>query len=68
MRFRFGSEFGDFGGGMASSEGVFSAISVAAVVEDVLRRHGTRLSDTGLASRKAEEAGEKRFSLDPSKT
>ncbi|OAY83717.1 Kinesin-4 [Ananas comosus] len=46
---------------MASSEGVFSAISVAAVVEDVLRRHGTRLSDTGLASRKAEEAATRRY-------
>lgn len=32
----------------------FSAVSV---VEDVLQKHGTRLSDIDLASRKAEEAG-----------
>jgi hypothetical protein len=30
--------------------------SVAAMIEDVLQQHGTRLSDRGLASRKAEES------------
>lgn len=30
--------------------------NIASVVEDVLQQHGTRLSDVGLASRKAEEA------------
>ncbi|XP_072961230.1 kinesin-like protein KIN-14F [Typha angustifolia] len=43
-----------------ASEGHFS-ISVASVVEDVLRQHGTRLSDLDLASRKAEEAGARRY-------
>lgn len=31
-------------------------VLLASVVEDVLQQHGTRLSDRGLASRKAEEA------------
>lgn len=39
-----------------ASEGILS-ISVASVVEDVLKQHGSRLSDIDLASRKAEEAG-----------
>lgn len=30
--------------------------NIASVVEEVLQQHGTRLSDMGLASRKAEEA------------
>jgi hypothetical protein len=30
--------------------------SVASLIEDVLQQHGTRLSDRGLASRKAGEA------------
>jgi len=40
-----------------ASEGVFS-ISVVSVMEEVLKQHGTRLSDINLASRKAEEAGD----------
>ncbi|XP_008807759.2 LOW QUALITY PROTEIN: kinesin-like protein KIN-14F [Phoenix dactylifera] len=43
-----------------ASEGLFS-ISVASVVEDVLKQHGTRLSDVDLASRKAEEAAARRY-------
>ncbi|KAG1338750.1 kinesin-like protein KIN-14F [Cocos nucifera] len=43
-----------------ASEGLFS-ISVASVVEDVLKQHGTRLSDMDLASRKAEEAAARRY-------
>ncbi|KAK1317036.1 Kinesin-4 [Acorus calamus] len=45
---------------MAGSGGLFT-ISVASVVEDVLRQHGTRLSDLDLASRKAEEAASRRY-------
>ncbi|KAL9234938.1 hypothetical protein vseg_009749 [Gypsophila vaccaria] len=41
-------------------EGMLS-FSVIAVVEDVLRQHGTRLSDLDLASRKAEEASTRRY-------
>ncbi|XP_010245442.1 PREDICTED: kinesin-like protein KIN-14G [Nelumbo nucifera] len=43
-----------------ASEGVLS-FSMASVVEDVLQQHGTRLSDTDLASRKAEEAASRRY-------
>ncbi|KAJ0978569.1 hypothetical protein J5N97_014043 [Dioscorea zingiberensis] len=43
-----------------ASEGLFS-ISVASVMEEVLKQHGTRLSDTNLASRKAEEAASRRY-------
>ena len=39
-----------------ASDGLFS-ISMASVVENVLKQHGTGLSDKDLASRKAEEAG-----------
>ncbi|PRQ42345.1 putative minus-end-directed kinesin ATPase [Rosa chinensis] len=35
--------------------------NVASVVEAVLQQHGTRLSDVGLASRKAEEASVRRY-------
>nr|XP_019704322.1 kinesin-like protein KIN-14Q isoform X2 [Elaeis guineensis] len=41
-------------------EGIIS-ISVASVVEDVLKQHGSRLSDIDLASRKAEEAAMRRY-------
>ncbi|GAB2277387.1 hypothetical protein Dimus_012091 [Dionaea muscipula] len=37
------------------------SFSVASVVEDVLRKHGSRLSDIDLASRKAEEASLRRY-------
>ncbi|XP_074311733.1 kinesin-like protein KIN-14I isoform X2 [Silene latifolia] len=37
------------------------SFSVMSVVEDVLRQHGTRLSDIDLASRKAEEASTRRY-------
>lgn len=43
-----------------ASEGVFS-ISVVSVMEEVLKQHGTRLSDINLASRKAEEAASRRY-------
>ncbi|XP_072953882.1 kinesin-like protein KIN-14Q [Typha angustifolia] len=43
-----------------ASEG-FISISVASMVEDVLKQHGTRLSDIDLASRKAEEAAARRY-------
>lgn len=39
-----------------ASDGIFS-ISMASLVENVLKEHGARLSDRDLASRKAEEAG-----------
>ena len=42
--------------GMAEAPAILS-LSAAAVVEDVLRQHGCRLSDRDLASRRAEEAG-----------
>ncbi|KAK9919932.1 hypothetical protein M0R45_028505 [Rubus argutus] len=35
--------------------------NIASVVEEVLQQHGTRLSDMGLASRKAEEASLRRY-------
>ena len=41
---------------MAEAPAILS-LSAAAVVEDVLRQHGCRLSDRDLASRRAEEAG-----------
>ncbi|XP_020254915.1 kinesin-like protein KIN-14Q isoform X1 [Asparagus officinalis] len=41
------------------SEGIIS-MSVASVVEDVIKQHGTRLSDIDLASRRAEEAATRR--------
>lgn len=41
------------------SEGVLS-VSMASVVESVLQKHGTRLNDLNLASRKAEEAALRR--------
>lgn len=41
---------------MAEAAAILS-LSAAAVVEDVLRQHGCRLSDRDLASRRAEEAG-----------
>ncbi|KAK9136773.1 hypothetical protein Sjap_007367 [Stephania japonica] len=44
----------------AMAEGVM-AFSMASVMEDVLQQHGTRLSDTDLASRKAEEAALRRY-------
>ncbi|RWV98196.1 hypothetical protein GW17_00038972 [Ensete ventricosum] len=50
-----------------ASEGMF-VVSLASVVEDVLKQHGTKLSDVNLASRKAGEAGERLllcFSLYP---
>lgn len=50
-----------------ASEGMV-AVSLASVVEDVLKQHGTKLSDVNLASRKAGEAGERLllcFSLYP---
>ncbi|PKA58390.1 Kinesin-4 [Apostasia shenzhenica] len=43
-----------------ASEGFFS-ISVASVLEDVLKEQGSRLSDMDLASRKAEEAAARRY-------
>ncbi|XP_042422552.1 kinesin-like protein KIN-14F [Zingiber officinale] len=42
------------------SEG-FLSFSLASVVEDVLKEHGARFSDTNLASRKAEEAAARRY-------
>ncbi|KAH0469969.1 hypothetical protein IEQ34_001527 [Dendrobium chrysotoxum] len=45
-----------------ASEGFFS-ISVASVLEDVLKEHGKRLSDMDLASRKAEEAAARRYEV-----
>ncbi|KAF2938844.1 kinesin-like protein KIN-14F [Oryza sativa Japonica Group] len=44
---------------MAEAAALFS-LSAAAVVEDVLRQHGCRLSDRDLASRRAEEAAARR--------
>uniref|UniRef100_A0A0D9VT36 Kinesin motor domain-containing protein n=1 Tax=Leersia perrieri TaxID=77586 RepID=A0A0D9VT36_9ORYZ len=44
---------------MAEAAPLFS-LSAAAVVEDVLRQHGCRLSDRDLASRRAEEAAARR--------
>jgi kinesin family protein C2/C3 len=41
---------------MAEPAALFS-LSAAAVVEDVLREHGCRLSDRDLASRRTGEAG-----------
>jgi kinesin family protein C2/C3 len=41
---------------MAEAGALFS-LSAAAVVEDVLREHGCRLSDRDLASRRTGEAG-----------
>ena len=41
---------------MAEPGALFS-LSAAAVVEDVLREHGCRLSDRDLASRRTGEAG-----------
>ncbi|KMT14281.1 hypothetical protein BVRB_4g076360 [Beta vulgaris subsp. vulgaris] len=43
-----------------AEEGNYS-FSMISVVEDVLRRHGTRLSDMDFASRKAEEASTRRY-------
>ncbi|KAG0481012.1 hypothetical protein HPP92_011870 [Vanilla planifolia] len=43
-----------------ASEGLLS-ISVASVLEDVLKEHGKRLSDMDLASRKAEETAARRY-------
>ncbi|GMH13135.1 hypothetical protein Nepgr_014976 [Nepenthes gracilis] len=43
-----------------SAEGMFS-FSMASMVEDIIREHGSRLSDTDLASRKAEEAYLRRY-------
>lgn len=47
---------------MAEAAAILS-LSAAAVVEDVLRQHGCRLSDRDLASRRAEEAGAVRARL-----
>nr|CAB3501073.1 unnamed protein product [Digitaria exilis] len=44
---------------MADAAAILS-LSAAAVVEDVLRQHGCRLSDRDLASRRAEEAAARR--------
>ncbi|PAN50060.1 hypothetical protein PAHAL_9G495200 [Panicum hallii] len=44
---------------MAEAPAILS-LSAAAVVEDVLRQHGCRLSDRDLASRRAEEAAARR--------
>ncbi|WVZ56657.1 hypothetical protein U9M48_007151 [Paspalum notatum var. saurae] len=44
---------------MAEAAAILS-LSAAAVVEDVLRQHGCRLSDRDLASRRAEEAAARR--------
>lgn len=41
---------------MAEAAALFS-LSAAAVVEDVLREHGSRLNDRDLATRRADEAG-----------
>ncbi|XP_057962403.1 kinesin-like protein KIN-14I [Malania oleifera] len=48
---------------MAATEGTDGLLpfSVVSVVEDVLKQHGTRLSDFDLASRKAEEASLRRY-------
>lgn len=46
-----------------ATHGILS-ISMASVIENVLKDHGTRLSDKDLASRKAEEAGEQFEFLD----
>ncbi|XP_057540165.1 kinesin-like protein KIN-14I isoform X1 [Amaranthus tricolor] len=35
--------------------------SVVSIIEDVIRQHGTRLSDVNFASRKAEEASSRRY-------
>ena len=43
---------------MAEAASLFS-LSAAAVVEDVLREHGCRLSDRDLASRRTGEAGQR---------
>ncbi|GAB4855623.1 hypothetical protein Ancab_024244 [Ancistrocladus abbreviatus] len=43
-----------------AGEGMLS-FSVASMVEDVLKQHGSRLSDIDLASRKAEEASLRRY-------
>ncbi|XP_064976595.1 kinesin-like protein KIN-14F isoform X1 [Musa acuminata AAA Group] len=43
-----------------ASEGMV-AVSLASVVEDVLKQHGTKLSDVNLASRKAGEAVARRY-------
>ncbi|XP_020589107.1 kinesin-like protein KIN-14F isoform X2 [Phalaenopsis equestris] len=45
-----------------ASEGIFS-ISVASVLEDVLKEHGKRFSDLDLVSRKAEEAAARRYEV-----
>ncbi|XP_042390531.1 kinesin-like protein KIN-14F [Zingiber officinale] len=45
---------------MASASEGFLSVSLASVVEDVLKEHGTRFSDTNLASRKADEAAARR--------
>ncbi|KAK6911624.1 Calponin homology domain, partial [Dillenia turbinata] len=45
---------------MATTEGIVP-FSVEMVVEDVLKQHGTRLSDIDFASRKAEEASLRRY-------
>ncbi|KAL6902279.1 hypothetical protein ACP4OV_005155 [Aristida adscensionis] len=45
---------------MAESAAAILSLSAAAVVEDVLRQHGCRLSDRDLASRRAEEAAARR--------
>lgn len=42
------------------SDGILS-LSVASVMEDVLKQHGSRLSDIHLASRKEEEAAMRRY-------
>jgi kinesin family member C2/C3 len=47
---------------MADVAAAVLSLSAAAVVEDVLRQHGCRLSDRDLASRRAEEAGAVRAS------
>ncbi|WOL10299.1 kinesin-4-like isoform X1 [Canna indica] len=43
-----------------ASDGVFS-VSLASVVEDVLKKHAIKLSDVNLACRKAEEAAGRRY-------
>ncbi|KAJ6794334.1 Uncharacterized protein M6B38_232000 [Iris pallida] len=46
---------------MAAADGLNFSISMASLVENVLREHGNCLSDKDLASRKAEEAVSRRY-------
>ena len=42
--------------GVTMAEEGMMPFSVVSIIEDVIRQHGTRLSDVNFASRKAEEA------------